>query len=211
MRNFFLIQPRTFLRAFYPDALWRIETTEKNIYLTFDDGPIPVVTEWVLDLLKEHNAGATFFCVGSNVKKHPAIFERILREKHAVGNHTMHHIKGFRNSVDDYMTQVEECGDLVKSRMFRPPYGQLRRGQYEVLKQNGYRVVFWDVISYDYENISGDQCLNNVLQYTREGSIVLFHDSEKAHKNLRYSLPLFMKHFANLGFQFKAMNYDELT
>lgn len=211
MKNLFLIQPKSFLRSFYPEALWKIDTQQKNIYLTFDDGPVPGITEWVLDELKRFNAKATFFCVGSNVQKHPDVYSRILSEGHSVGNHTMNHMKGFRNSLADYMRQVEECEKVVDSRLFRPPYGQLKRSQYVALRQKGYKIVFWDVISYDYEQIKEEDCLNNVLQNTREGSIVLFHDSLKADKNLRYSLPLFLKHFANLHFQFKALSYDEVT
>lgn len=182
-----------------------MNSNEKSIYLTFDDGPIPGVTEWVLDELRKYNARATFFCVGSNIEKHPAIFKRIIEEKHAVGNHTMCHVKGFRNSVKEYMDEVEACGRLVHSPLFRPPYGQLKRSQYKALKQKGYKLVFWDVISYDYESIPEDKCLRNVLNHSRNGSIVLFHDSIKAEKNLRYSLPEFLKHFANLQFEFKAL------
>jgi len=175
------------------------------IYLTFDDGPIAGLTEWVLDELKKYNAKATFFCVGANILKHEAIFGRIKSENHRVGNHTMLHVKGFKNTVKSYLNEVEDCRKLVQNNLFRPPYGQLKRSQYKALQENGYKIIFWDVISYDYENICEDDCLKNVLTNTKNGSIVLFHDSLKAEKNLRHTLPLFLKHFANLQFQFKAL------
>lgn len=182
-----------------------MNTNEKIIYLTFDDGPIPGLTEWVLDELKKYDAKATFFCVGANILKHESIFERIKKEGHLVANHTMFHTKGFKNTVRDYLREVEDCKKLVGNKLFRPPYGQLKRSQYRALHKRGYNIVFWDVISYDYEKISPQACLQNTTKNTRNGSIVLFHDNVKAEKNLRYALPLFLKHFANLQFQFKAL------
>jgi peptidoglycan/xylan/chitin deacetylase (PgdA/CDA1 family) len=175
------------------------------IYLTFDDGPVPGLTEWVLDELKKFNAKATFFCVGANIQKHPAIFERLKSEGHTPANHTMLHIKGFKSTVKDYMNEVENCRQLVGNNLFRPPYGQLKPSQYKALRAKGFKVVFWDVISYDYEKIKEEQCFSNVMKNTRKGSVVLFHDNVKAEKNLRYTLPLFLKHFANLQFEFKAL------
>lgn len=182
-----------------------MDTREKIIYLTFDDGPIPGLTEWVLDELKKYNAKATFFCVGANILKHSLIFERIKSENHTVANHTMQHVKGFKTNVSEYMAEVENCGKLVGNKLFRPPYGQLKPIQYKALRAKGYKIIFWDVISYDYEKIEETACLNKVLKNTGNGSIVLFHDNVKAEKNLRYTLPLFLKHFANLHFQFKAL------
>ena len=205
MKNLLLIQPKSFLRKIYPRATWKINTTDKTIFISFDDGPIPGLTEWVLDELKKYNAKATFFCVGANILKHEAVFERLKKENHRVANHTMSHIKGFRNNVKDYLTEVELCKKLVGNNLFRPPYGQLKRNQYKALQEKGYKIIFWDVISYDYENISEKRCLDNVIKNTKNGSIVLFHDSLKAEKNLRFVLPLFLKHFANLHFEFKAL------
>lgn len=189
----------------YPKATWKVNTQEKIIYLTFDDGPIPGLTEWVLDELKKYNAKATFFCVGANILKHQSVFERIKSEDHRVANHTMFHSKGFKSTVRDYITEVDDCHKLVENKLFRPPYGQLKRSQYKALTERGYKVIFWDVISYDYESIAPEKCLFNVLTNTKNGSIVLFHDNVKAEKNLRYALPLFLKHFANLQFQFKVL------
>lgn len=206
MKNLLLIQPKSIFRKLYPGAVWKMQTDQNEIYLTFDDGPVPGITEWVLDELKKYNAKATFFCVGANIVKHPRIFERILNEGHQVANHTMNHIKGFKNTVSTYLEETGKCHELVKNKLFRPPYGQLKRNQYRALKAQGYKVVFWDVISYDYEPISPEKCLQNARDNTVRGSIVLFHDSIKAEKNLRIVLPLFLKHFANLQFSFKAMN-----
>ncbi len=205
MKNILLIQPKPIIRKIYPKALWNLSRNEKNLYLTFDDGPIPGLTEWVLDELDKFNAKATFFCVGANILKHPAIFERIKEKGHAVANHTMHHIKGFKNTVADYLKEAEECRKLVGNNLFRPPYGQLKRSQYKALKDRSYKIVLWDVISYDYETISEKTCADNVIRYSKNGSIVLFHDNWKAEKNMKYALPLFLEHFSKLNYSFKAL------
>ena len=205
LKNILLIQPKSFLKLIYPRAIWRLNTTQKIIYLTFDDGPIEGLTDWVLDELKKYNAKATFFCVGANIVKNPVIFDRIKREGHQIGNHTMYHPKGFKTKTLDYLMEVNECQVLVKNNLFRPPYGQLKHSQYKTLLDNGFKIIFWDVISYDYEKISEKACANNVIFNTKPGSIVLFHDNYKAEKNLRYSLPLFLKHFAHLQYEFKVI------
>lgn len=205
MRNLLLIQPKGVLQKLYPKALWKVNTNNKEIYLTFDDGPIPGLTEWVLDTLKQYDAKATFFCVGSNILKNNTIFEKIKHEGHTVANHTMFHTKGFSTTVADYMSEVVQCKELVKNNLFRPPYGKLKRSQYKALQKNNYKVVFWDVISYDYEKITPEQCLNNVVKNTKEGSIVLFHDNIKAEENLKFALPNFLSHFKNLNYTFKSL------
>jgi peptidoglycan/xylan/chitin deacetylase (PgdA/CDA1 family) len=175
------------------------------IYLTFDDGPIPEITKWVLDELIKFNAQATFFCVGENIKQHPDIFERIIAQGHGVANHTMNHLKGFSTSTEDYLKDVDGCKLLVKNNLFRPPYGLLKPSQYKQLLAKNYNLIMWDVISYDYEKISEKTCLNNVIKNTKNGSIVLFHDSVKSENNLKYALPLFLSHFTNLGYTFKKI------
>lgn len=205
MKNILLIQPKSFLKLIYPKAVWKINTIEKIIYLTFDDGPIPGLTEWVLDELKKFDAKATFFCVGSNILKNPDIFERIKQEGHMVANHTMYHPRGFKTESLNYINEVEDCRKIVKNDLFRPPYGQLKRSQYKALLDKGFKIIFWDVISYDYEKISEKACANNVILNTKPGSIVLFHDNYKAEKNLRYSLPLYLKHFAHLHYKFNVI------
>lgn len=204
MKNLLLIQPNAILRRIYPRAIWRMAKDEKTIYLTFDDGPIPQLTEWVLDQLKQFKVKATFFCVGANIVKNPAIFQRIKEEGHVVANHTMFHSKGFKKTVGDYVKEVEECKKLVENNLFRPPYGQLKPSQYKALKEKGYKIILWDVISYDFEKISEQQVAKNVLNNTRNGSIVLFHDNIKAEKNIKHALPLFLEHFLSKGYSFKT-------
>lgn len=205
MKNLLLIQPRLLLKRVYPKAVWNLSRVEKTIYITFDDGPIPGLTEWVLDELKKHQAKATFFCVGANILKHESIFKRIQSEGHTVANHTMFHIKGFKHSVNDYMAEVNDCERLVGTKLFRPPYGQLKKDQYRALIQRGYKIVMWDVISYDYETIPEKKVLAKVIDNTKNGSIVLFHDNLKAEKNMKYALPLFLKQFSEKGYTFKAL------
>jgi peptidoglycan/xylan/chitin deacetylase (PgdA/CDA1 family) len=179
---------------------------ERSIYLTFDDGPAPGMTEWVLSQLSRYKVRATFFCVGANISKYPELFERIRAEGHVVGNHTMRHPKGFRVSAGEYIKEVDECKKLIGNHLFRPPYGQLRRSQYKALVKKGYRIILWDVISYDFEKIPEEQCAQNVMKHTRNGSIVLFHDNLKAEKNIRYALPVFLEYFTGKGFQFKTFS-----
>lgn len=206
MKDSILIQPRNFFKKIYPKAVWHLPRNEKTIYLTFDDGPIPQLTDWVLQELNAFNAKATFFCVGENVLKHPEVFDRIKNNGHTVANHTMHHVKGFKNTLNDYLKEVDACESLTKTKLFRPPYGQLKRSQYKALTERNYKIVLWDVISYDYEIISQQSCAKKVLRNAKGGSIVLFHDNLKAEKNLKYTLPLVLKHFTDLNYTFKALN-----
>lgn len=205
MKNFLLIQPRALLKRLYPKAIWNYSREEKVIYLSFDDGPIEGLTEWVLDELVKYRAKATFFCVGANILKNDAIFQRIKNEGHQLANHTMFHTKGPKVSVKTYLDEVHACKQLVGTDLFRPPYGQMKRGQYKALLLQGYKVILWDVISYDYEKITEKQCTENVLKNTKNGSIVLFHDNVKAEKNLKYALPLFLKEFSDKGFRFETI------
>lgn len=208
MNNLLLIQPKKWMKKFFSKAVWEIRTSEKEIYLTFDDGPIPGLTEWILDELKRYNAKATFFCVGENIQKNKDVFERILKEGHQVGNHTQNHIKGFHSSLLEYIRNTEACEAFTKSKLFRPPYGQLGKSQYRALLKKNYKIVFWDVISYDYEKITPEQCLRNVLRYTRSGSIVLFHDNVKAEKNVKYALTHTLKYFTEKGFLFRSIGHQ---
>jgi peptidoglycan/xylan/chitin deacetylase (PgdA/CDA1 family) len=205
MKNLLLIQPRPLLKKLYPRALWNFDRREKTIYLTFDDGPIPGLTEWVLHQLEIFNAKATFFCVGSNILKHEAIFRKVQQAGHTVANHTMFHSNGFKHSVADYIKETEECCRLVGNKLFRPPYGKIKRSQYKALLERGYKVIFWDVISYDYEKIEPRECAVKAISNCRNGSIVLFHDNVKAEQNLKYALPLFLKYFSEKGYRFSAI------
>lgn len=204
MKNLLLIQPNGVLKRIYPRAVWNLNRQEKKIYLTFDDGPIPGLTEWVLDTLKTFQVKATFFCVGANILKHPNVFARVKEEGHTVANHTMSHCKGFKKNVTEYMKEVDDCAQLVGNNLFRPPYGQLKRSQYRALINRGYKIILWDVISYDYETITPDEVLGNVKRGVRPGSVVIFHDNLKAEKNMKYVLPIFLESYLEQGYRFST-------
>lgn len=183
----------------YPERIWAFTTATNTVYLTFDDGPIPEITPWVLDELKKHEAKATFFCIGENIQKHPDIFQRILSEGHSVGNHTFNHLNGWKTPTSEYVENVEKAGVEMldfqnyrdrNSELFRPPYGKITSNQARILQEKGFKIVMWDIISYDFDStISEEKCLQNVLKNIKSGSIIVFHDSLKAEKNLRYVLP----------------------
>ncbi|HEY9006457.1 polysaccharide deacetylase family protein [Ohtaekwangia sp.] len=205
-----------FFPLLYPSLLWRVPAVEKEIYLTFDDGPVHGPTEFVLESLATFGAKATFFCIGDNVRKHPEVFRRIILQGHAVGNHTFHHLNGWKHKANAYTADVRQCqqtmasqfganGQVYISRLFRPPYGRISRQQIHVLKQE-YTIVMWDVLSIDYnKHLSPEKCLKNTIQTTRPGSIVVFHDSVKAEKNMMYALPRVLDHFTEQGYTFKPL------
>lgn len=201
----YAVRTPTLIQCLFPRFLWRISRPEKALYLTFDDGPIPQVTPWVLEQLRTYGAKATFFCVGDNVRKHPTLFRQLQEEGHAVGNHTMHHRDGWKCPTDVYLRDVEDCQHLVGARLFRPPYGHLCPAQKNAL-QKSFRIVLWDVLSGDFDDrLSPDACLDNVLQHARPGSVVVFHDSLKARIRLETALPGVLRHFNALGYAFKAL------
>ena len=184
---------------------WQGQARGKRVYLTFDDGPIPEVTPWVLDLLAEYDARATFFCVGENVGRYPALFRRLLAAGHAVGNHTHNHLSGWDTDVEAYLANVDACADLVESRLFRPPYGRLSPRKAYRLRRD-YRIVMWDVLSGDFDtDLTGRECVRNVLDHVRPGSIIVFHDSLKAEANLRYALPRVLGELSRQGYRFGAL------
>lgn len=168
-----------YLKSLFGGLTWDVPETDA-IFLTFDDGPVPGVTDKVLDMLAASEVKATFFCIGQNVQKHPELYRRILDEGHAVGNHTFHHLNGWRSNDETYLEDVEKCADLVSSRLFRPPYGRIGYRQMQLLKQQ-YRIIMWDILSGDFDELlTADDCANNVLSGMRGGSIIVWHDSEKA-------------------------------
>ncbi|MEZ4738336.1 MAG: polysaccharide deacetylase family protein [Flavobacteriales bacterium] len=183
---------------------------KKDLYLTFDDGPIPEVTPWVLDTLAEYDAKATFFCIGSNCVAHPEILDRIHREGHSVGNHTYDHLPGRKTPLRTYLRNVIRCQEFTGTRLFRPPYMSLTLAQGRALRSR-FDVVLWDVLSGDFDpDIDGPQCLENVLSAARPGSIVLFHDSLGAEARVRYALPRVLVHFAEQGYRFRALNEERI-
>ncbi|WP_077197186.1 polysaccharide deacetylase family protein [Prevotella ihumii] len=197
-------QPARWLRWLYPHALWRVNPNEHSVYLTFDDGPIPEATPFILDVLDQYDAKATFFMVGDNVRKYPELFEEVKRRGHLVGNHTYHHLGSFKHFTLTYAVDVTKADALIHSRFFRPPHGWLRHSVYWWVKQN-YRVVMWDVVTRDYSKyLTGEDVLNNVKRYTRNGSIITFHDSLKSIDKLRYALPKALEWLKNEGYEFKV-------
>lgn len=202
------------IKKIFSNYVWDIPAKEKIMYLTFDDGPTPEITEWVLETLQQYNAKATFFCIGNNVEKHPEIFRKVIDNGHSVGNHTHNHIKGWKTKTEDYVANVLKAEQVMSlefkiqnSKLFRPPYGQIKNKQGKQLKNLGYKIIMWDVISFDWQaSISSEKCLNNVLSKAGNGSIVVFHDSIKASKHLQYALPKVLDVFSKKGFVFKAIN-----
>jgi peptidoglycan/xylan/chitin deacetylase (PgdA/CDA1 family) len=199
------VRPTYLLKSVFPSLIWRKDPSLKKLYLTFDDGPVPEITPWVLDLLKEENIKATFFCVGDNVQKNPEMYQRILNEGHCVGNHTYNHMNGWDFPTKEYLQNIEQCAELVNSSLFRPPYGKLKPSQVSNLTSQ-YSIIMWDVLSGDYDkNTSPEKCLKNVKDHFRNGSIIVFHDSQKAKENLMFALPQFIKHAKKEGFEFDVL------
>lgn len=201
----FIEQPNKFLRMLYPQAVWRMNPAERAVYLTFDDGPIPGITPWVLDLLDKYRIKATFFMVGDNVRKHPAEYQMVVDRGHRVGNHTFNHIRGFEYMSDNYLLNADKANEYLKTDLFRPPHGHMRWAQYHVLKKH-YRIIMWDVVTRDYsKKLNGRQVLRIVKKYVRNGSIITFHDSIKSKKNLEYALPRAIEWMREQGYEFKVL------
>jgi peptidoglycan/xylan/chitin deacetylase (PgdA/CDA1 family) len=200
MLKYFIKTP-WWLKRMYPNRVWGITTKEKNIYLTFDDGPDPVATTFVLDELKKFNARATFFCIGKNVESHPELYDRILSEGHQTGNHSQNHLNGWKTKDEEYYNDIQQAAGIIKSSLFRPPYGRLRSSQAEQLAN--FKIIMWDVLSADFDlSVSKETCLRNVIENARNGSIVVFHDSQKAWSKLQYSLPQVLEHFSKKDYKF---------
>lgn len=219
-------------KKIFPNYIWDLSSTGNIIYLTFDDGPTPEITNWVLNTLKEYNAKATFFCIGNNIEKHPDIFHNILNEGHSIGNHTYNHVKGWKTKTKNYLKNIEAAQRAINNQvlnskfqikinlnsepinrqpsitnLFRPPYGQITPKQGKKLLALGYKIIMWDVLSFDWEyHVNEKTCLNNVTSKATNGSIIVFHDSIKASKNMQYALPKVLEHFSKLGYRFKAIN-----
>lgn len=203
----FWVKTHYFIKNIFPNYIWDIPNDENKVFLTFDDGPTPEITEWTLDQLKKYEASATFFCIGNNIEKYPGIFQKIIEEKHAIGNHTFNHLKGWKTTNEDYIENVKLCQSQISNHksqtpnLFRPPYGKIKLSQSKELRKLGYKIIMWDVISYDFDkNISKEKCLANVLNSIKSGSIIVFHDSIKAEQNLKYVLPKTLAFLKEKGF-----------
>ncbi|WAC15209.1 polysaccharide deacetylase family protein [Dyadobacter pollutisoli] len=204
----FLHHSPFWLKAFFPGFTWHVTTKEKTIFLTFDDGPIPDITESVLDTLGQFNAKATFFCIGDNVRKHPDIFQKLLDNGHSVGNHTFNHMNGWKTEDDVYFGNIAKCDEQLNldTVLFRPPYGRIKKSQSKVVLRER-KIIMWDVLSGDFsQNLTREVCLKKSIHHARPGSIVLFHDSIKASKNMLFALPRFLEHFAGQGYRFESLS-----
>ncbi len=206
---FYFVKTPVWLQKLFPKMVWKIKTNEKKIYLSFDDGPHPEHTIFVLDELKKYNAKATFFCIGNNVRLFSDVYKRIIDEGHSVGNHTYQHLNGKKTKDAVYIKDVVDAAKYIDSTLFRPPYGQIKKFQSKLLRKiaKPYKIIMWTVLSGDFDvKITKEKCLENVLFKTTNGSIVVFHDSEKAATKMKYSLPKLLKIFTEKGFSF-----DKLT
>ncbi len=214
MKQYFTKTPRIFMRIF-SNYTWCFSSSQKDIYLTFDDGPTPEVTQFVLTELKKYNAKATFFCIGKNIEKYPLIFEQIIADGHSVGNHTYNHLNGWKTDTIDYVKNVEKTNRIIsdkllsmsnskiknqKLKLFRPPYGKIKLSQTKNLQKLGYKIIMWDVLSADFDaTISKEKCLENVIKNAKRGSVIVFHDSKKSKEKLYYVLPKILKEFTKKG------------
>lgn len=203
----YLVKTPWWMKRLYPRRLWHVSSREKILYLTFDDGPHPEVTMLVLDELKKYQAKATFFCIGDNVAKYPEVYKRIIDEGHRTGNHTQHHKNGWKTKDDEYLNDITQASALISSSLFRPPYGRLRSSQArrirEALNNPDGKIVMWDVLSGDFDTgKDGHTCYENVVRHAGPGSIIVFHDSEKARNRLAVCLPLVLSFFAEKGYRF---------
>lgn len=200
-----LEQPTKILSKIYPKGIFRKDPEEKAVYLTFDDGPIPEVTPWLLEVLDRYGIKATFFVVGDNVRKYPEIFKMLVDKGHKIGNHTFNHVRSMRMRNPDYIDNVKKCESYFKTRLFRPPHGIMRRWSYRSMTGN-YDIVFYDVITRDYNGkLKPEKVLDIVKKYTRNGSIIVFHDSLRSEKNLRYALPKAIEWLNSQGYAFKSL------
>ncbi|MBQ7180187.1 MAG: polysaccharide deacetylase family protein [Bacteroidaceae bacterium] len=199
-------QPARFLRWLYPHAIWRMSKRERAVYLTFDDGPIPEATPFILDTLDRYGAKATFFMVGDNAQRYPQLMAEVRQRGHRIGNHTFNHIGGFRWKSWTYLANVKRAGELLQTDLFRPPHGWMRPVQYQVIRHCGYRIVMWDLVTRDYSRrLSAEDVLVNVKRYTRPGSIITFHDSLKSIDKLKYALPQALQWISEQGYEFRII------
>ena len=205
----YLIKTPFWLRALYPNCTWKIPSKEKVIYISFDDGPHPEATPFVLAALKKFNAKATFFCIGNNVLKHPNVYESILLQGHQVGNHTYDHLNGWKTETPTYIENIKDATNLIESNLFRPPYGRITRKQIKNIKSDSkcpQHIIMWDVLSGDFDlKLTGEDCAKNVIKNTQPGSIIVFHDSQKSWERMSVALPIVWAYFSNLGYRMEAL------
>ena len=211
----FWVKTSYFIKRIFSNYVWDIPNRENKVYLTFDDGPTPEITEWTLEQLKGYNAKATFFCIGNNIHKHPEIFKKIIQENHAIGNHTYNHLKGWETPTAEYIENTKFCqSEIINhnssiTNLFRPPYGKIKPSQSMILRKLGYKIIMWDVLSCDFDQtITPEKCLDNVIKNVKSGSIIVFHDSVKAEQNLKYVLPKTLAFLKEKGFVCEKIDYN---
>ena len=203
--NLYWIKTPKLIQQLFPSLTWRIKTREKQVFITFDDGPIPELTPWILDQLDKHEAKATFFCVGHNVDKHKSIYKLIIEKGHAVGNHTYHHKSAWSNSYEEYKSDILLASKKIKSRLFRPPYGKLPPARWKQLNDD-YDIIMWDVLSGDFDNsVSSQKCIDNVIKNISPGAIIVFHDNIKSIPKLKIALPRILTDIKELGYEMLAL------
>lgn len=207
---FYTARTPKWVNKLFNKSVWEMPGNEKTIYLSFDDGPHPQITPFVLDELRKYNARATFFCIGKNVVMYPDVYNRILQEGHAVGNHTFNHLNGWKTGKEEYLSNILKAREVIQSNLFRPPYGKILPGQYKALLQmdEPFKIIMWNVLSGDFDTtITADQCCKNVVNNAKSGSVIVFHDSEKANERMKYALPVVLKTFTEQGFLFKKIEF----
>lgn len=209
--DFYFVSTPWWLRRLFPGCIWDLKTTEKTIYLSFDDGPHPAITPFVLNELCKFNAKATFFCIGNNVLKYPETFKQVIDEGHAIGNHTMNHISGWKNTDENYLYDIMEAGKLINSELFRPPFGRIKNSQIKLLQKlnPGLKIIMWSVLTGDWDKaLSPKKCFDQVKKKIYPGSIIVFHDSEKANERMSYTLPKVLEYYSKLGYSFKKLEIN---
>ncbi len=209
------VKTHPIIKFLFPKYIWSVPHSDsvKKVYLTFDDGPIPEITEWVLDLLERENIKATFFCIGDNIRKHPEIFQKVIAKGHSVGNHTFNHLNGWKTQTKNYVHNFQLCREIIEkftgntTKLFRPPYGKIKSSQARIIQKSGYKIVMWDIISYDFDqNTTAEECFQNVIKNVQNGSVIVFHDSIKAWPNLQLALPKVIQELKNQGIEFENLN-----
>ncbi len=226
--NLIPVKTPKLIKGIFPKYVWNMPNDQKAIYLTFDDGPTPEITHWTLNLLKSYNAKATFFCIGDNIEKHPQIFKDIIKDGHAIGNHTFQHLNGWTTNTNVYVKDVLKTDKVINSecsvqsekidinpsqvtqisKLFRPPYGKIKQSQGRQLLHLGYQIIMWDILAFDWkDSLSEEECAKNVVNYAGSGSIVVFHDSLKASPRMKYALVKTLEHFSEQGYEFKSIKF----
>ncbi|MDI1257452.1 MAG: polysaccharide deacetylase family protein [Flavobacterium sp.] len=210
--NFYWVKTNRIIKKLFPKLIWDIPNANKTVFLTFDDGPTPTITPWVLDVLRKHQIKATFFCIGDNIRKYPEIFKQVIAEGHTIGNHTFNHLKGWKTETSEYIKNFRLCETEIyqqlpeNRKLFRPPYGKIKRSQSLQILESGYKIIMWDVLTADYDkNVSPQKCLENATKKTTSGSIIIFHDSIKAFSNVEFALPETIRILKEKGFSFDVI------